>query len=87
MPTSIRLTPEIEHRIDFLAAKTGRTKAFYLRQIIESGITDLEDYYLAAGVLERIRSGKEKTHSSDAVRKSLGLTNDLAANDLAANEP
>ena len=73
MATSIRLSPELGDRLDRLAAKTGRTKAFYLRQIIESGISEMEDYYLAADVLERIRKGQEKTHSSASVRKDLGL--------------
>jgi RHH-type rel operon transcriptional repressor/antitoxin RelB len=59
MPTSIRLAPEIEERLDFLATKTGRSKAFYLRELIERGLEDIEDYYLAAEVLERIRSGEE----------------------------
>ncbi|WP_287216707.1 hypothetical protein [Mesorhizobium sp.] len=27
MATSIRLSPEVEQRLDFLAAKTGRSKA------------------------------------------------------------
>lgn len=73
MATSIRLSPDLGDRLDRLAAKTGRTKAFYLRRIIESGISDMEDYYLAADVLERIRKGQEKTHSSASVRKDLGL--------------
>jgi RHH-type rel operon transcriptional repressor/antitoxin RelB len=73
MPTSIRLAPEISDRLDRLAAKTGRTKAFYLREIIEGGIAELEDYYLAAETRERIRKGKEKVHSAAAVRKDLGL--------------
>jgi RHH-type transcriptional regulator, rel operon repressor / antitoxin RelB len=73
MATSIRLAPETEQRLDFLAAQTGRTKAYYLREIIEQGLEDLEDYYLAAEVLERIRKGQEKVHSADEVRKELGL--------------
>ena len=35
MATSIRLAPETEQRLDYLASQTGRTKAFYLREIIE----------------------------------------------------
>ncbi|TAN53329.1 MAG: ribbon-helix-helix protein, CopG family [Methylococcaceae bacterium] len=46
MATSIRLAPETEQRLDFLAEHTGRTKAYYLRQIIEQGLEDMEDYYL-----------------------------------------
>lgn len=73
MPTSIRLAPETEQRLDFLASQTGRTKAFYLREMIERGLGDMEDYYLAADVLERIRQGKERVDSSADVRKALGL--------------
>ena len=73
MATSIRLSAKAEQRLDFLAAQTGRTKAFYLRQMIESGLDDLEDYYLAADVLERVRKGEEKVHPSAEVRTDLGL--------------
>lgn len=73
MPTSIRLAPETEQRLDFLASQTGRTKAFYLREMIERGLGDMEDYYLAADVLERLRQGKERVYSSADVRKALGV--------------
>ncbi|SEA71460.1 type II toxin-antitoxin system RelB family antitoxin [Nitrosospira multiformis] len=62
MPTSVRLTPEIEERLNFLAAQTGRSKAFYLREIIERGLDEMEDCFLAADVLERVRKGKEKIY-------------------------
>jgi RHH-type rel operon transcriptional repressor/antitoxin RelB len=73
MATSIRLSEAAEKRLDFLASQTGRTKAFYLRQMIENGLDDLEDYYLAADVLERVRQGEEATYSSAQVRTALGL--------------
>lgn len=73
MATSIRLAADMEQRLDFLAASTGRSKAYYLREIIAHGIEDMEDYYLAADVLERVRKGQEKVHSSADVRKNLGL--------------
>jgi RHH-type rel operon transcriptional repressor/antitoxin RelB len=73
MPTSIRLTPEIEERLNFLAAQTGRSKAFYLREIIERGLDDMEDYFLSADVLERVRKGKEKIRSSAEIKKDPGL--------------
>jgi RHH-type rel operon transcriptional repressor/antitoxin RelB len=73
MPTSIRLSPKAEQRLEYLAAQTGRTKAFYLRQMIENGLDDLEDYYLAADVLERVRKGEEKIHPGAQVRADLGL--------------
>lgn len=75
MATSIRLAPETEQRLDYLATQTGRTKAFYLREIIEQGIQEMEDYYLAADVLERVLQGKEQVHSAVDVRRDLGLDN------------
>jgi RHH-type rel operon transcriptional repressor/antitoxin RelB len=73
MPISIQLSSETEQRLDFLATQTGRSKADYLREIIENGIEDREDYYLAMQVLERVRNGQEKVYSASDVRKELGL--------------
>ena len=73
MATSVRLTPETEQRLDFLASSTGRTKAYYLREIIEQGLQEMEDYYLAAHVLERVRKGQEEVHCAADVRRDLGL--------------
>ena len=73
MPTSLRLAPETEQRLDFLASQTGRTKAFYLREMIERGLGDMEDYYLAAEVLERLRRSEGRVYSSVEVRSALGL--------------
>lgn len=73
MATSIRLDPEIEQRLDRLAAQTNRTKAYYLRELVTQGLDDLEDYYLAAATMERVRKGEEKVYSAEQVRKDLGL--------------
>ena len=74
MATSIRLAPAVEQRLDFLASHTGRTKAYYLRTIIENGLSDMEDYYLAADVLERVRKGQEPTHSAASLRIGLVIS-------------
>lgn len=73
MATSVRLSQETEKRLEFLASSTGRTKAYYLREIIEQGIEKMEDYYLAVNVLERVRKGQEQVHSAAEVRRDLGL--------------
>jgi RHH-type rel operon transcriptional repressor/antitoxin RelB len=73
MAVSIRLDPEIELRLDQLAAQTGRAKSYYLRELIEGGLDDLEDFYLADATIERIRKGQENTLSASQVRKELGL--------------
>jgi RHH-type rel operon transcriptional repressor/antitoxin RelB len=70
MATSIRLSPDTEQRLDHLAQVTGRTKSFYLRELVERGLEDLEDIYLAEQALERIRKG-EKTYTLDEVRAYL----------------
>ncbi len=71
MATSIRPTPDTEHRLDVLVSQTGHSKAFHLRAMIERGLEDVEDYYLAIDVLERVRTGTEPVYSTTEVRKSL----------------
>ncbi len=73
MAVSIRLNPLIEQRLDNLAHLTGRTKSYYLRELIEGGLDDLEDFYLADATLERVRNGQEAVIDSIEVRSSLGL--------------
>ncbi|MEA5441108.1 hypothetical protein [Cyanobium gracile] len=73
MAMSVRLGLATEARLDRLASKTRRTKAFYLRQLIEQGMDDLEDAYLGSAAVERIRLGQERTYSLDEVVAELGL--------------
>ena len=71
--TSVRLSPETERRLAFLASQTGRTKAFYRREIIDRGLDEIEDYYLAADILERIGKRQERVYAAADVREKLGL--------------
>ena len=73
MTTTIELSPEIEQRLDSLVAQTGRSKDFYLCEIIERGMEDVEDYYLAHEALERLRRGEGRVYSSSEIRADLGL--------------
>lgn len=73
MPTTIRLAPDTEQRLDFLAAWTGRSKAYYLREITERGLDEMEDYYLAADTLEHVRKSEERVHDAADVRRDIGL--------------
>jgi RHH-type rel operon transcriptional repressor/antitoxin RelB len=73
MAVSIWLDPDIEKRLDHLAAQTGRAKSYYLRELIEGGLEGLEDLYLADRTMERVRRVSEKLLSATQVRKDLGL--------------
>jgi RHH-type rel operon transcriptional repressor/antitoxin RelB len=70
---AIRIPKEIEDRLEHLARKTGRTKTYYAREAIMEYIEDLEDYYLAAEVLARVKKGKEKTVPIEKLIKRYGL--------------
>jgi RHH-type transcriptional regulator, rel operon repressor / antitoxin RelB len=66
---SIRLDPAIERRLSELAKRTGRTKTYYARELIEGNIEELEDRYLAEARPEKRR----RPLTSQQVRKELGL--------------
>jgi RHH-type rel operon transcriptional repressor/antitoxin RelB len=72
---SLRLPEDIESRLDKLAKATGRTKSFYAREAILEHLADLEDLYLAEKRLAKVRNGKSKTYSLNAVKQALGLAN------------
>ena len=40
---------------------------------LEDYLSEIEDIYDAVDISERVRAGKEKTYSSDEIRKELGL--------------
>ncbi|MCT0229567.1 ribbon-helix-helix protein, CopG family [Synechococcus sp. CS-1324] len=73
MATSVRLEPALEARLDRLALETGRTKAFYLRELIEQGIDDLEEAYLGATALESHRRSSQPAIPLDQLMNDLGL--------------
>ncbi len=66
---AIRLSSDIEERLNKLAKRTGRTKTFYAREAILEHLEDLEDTYLAEKRLKQ----PAKTHSAEEVKRELGL--------------
>ncbi|MEE8343128.1 MAG: TraY domain-containing protein [Gammaproteobacteria bacterium] len=68
---SFRLDKEFEERLDHLAEITGRTKTFYIRQLIKEHLDELEDRYIAEQRLEK--PGKRLT--SKEMRRKLALEN------------
>lgn len=73
MTTSIRLKPETEARLTELARRTGRTKTYYISELIEEGLPRLEWENHILNVSADVRSGREKTYSLEEVEKDLGL--------------
>ena len=73
MATSVRLPDDLDKRLSDLARRTGRTKAFYIREAIEQQIEDLEDYYDAVRISRAVREGKSRVVSAEDVWGDLGL--------------
>jgi RHH-type rel operon transcriptional repressor/antitoxin RelB len=66
---AIRLSPDIEKRLEELSKRTGRTKTYYAREAIVEYLDDLEDYYLA---MDRLNNpGKRWT--MEEIEEELGL--------------
>lgn len=73
MVTSIRLPEETQRRIDALAERTRRSRAFYLREAIERGLPQVEWEYDIAQRASEVRSGAVETESLAEVVSELGL--------------
>ena len=71
--TAVRLPDETFARLQALAARTGRTATYYIREAVEEHLDDLEDIYLAEQVIERVCKGEESMSSLDEVERRLGL--------------
>lgn len=73
MATSVRLEAEMERRLDELAQRTGRSRAYYVREAIETHLDDLEDVYLADQRMADLRAGRSRRHSISEAETALGL--------------
>jgi RHH-type rel operon transcriptional repressor/antitoxin RelB len=70
---AIRLSADVETRLDALARRTGRTKTFYAREAIESHLDEIEDLYLAEQRLLDSRKGNVQTIPLAEVMKRYGM--------------
>ncbi len=66
---SVRLSPKLEARLNRLAKRTGRTKAYYAKKAIEEFLDEQEDYFIALSRLEEKLPGIPL----EEVVKKLGL--------------
>ena len=73
MSTMIELDPDIDARLEGLAKATGRSKDFYIAEMIKQGLEELEDAHLGALESEKVRRGESSTRSLNDVMQDLGL--------------
>ncbi len=67
---TVRISDEIEQRLEHLAEKTKRPKRFYIKDRRGKYIAESEEAYLA---LERTAEKNAKHYTSKGVRRLLGL--------------
>lgn len=70
---SVRLPEDIASRLNFLAAKTHRTKSFYAVEALKRHIEDLEDLYLGEQAHEEFILSGEDALSTEEVERLLDL--------------
>lgn len=73
MPTTIRLKDDLKERIKNLAQETGRSQSFYINQMIEREIDQIEWEYSILRDVEAHRAGSLPTVSHDDLKAELGL--------------
>ena len=66
--TSLRLSPDLENRLEHLAALTQRSKSFFIKKALERHLKDLEDIFIA---LQRILQPNRQFHTSKEVLKNI----------------
>ena len=70
---TIILEPDLEARLEALAARTGVDKAKLALDAIVRGIEGTEDVHRADLAMERFLAAEERTYTLDEVSAELGL--------------
>jgi RHH-type transcriptional regulator, rel operon repressor / antitoxin RelB len=73
MPLSVRLTAEEEARLDALAARTGRSKTFYVRQAIQAHLDELEELYWADEAVRQYEESGKQSRPARELWDELGV--------------
>ncbi len=64
---NMRLDEVLDQRLEALAARTGRSKAFYASEAIQEFLDDWEDYFLAKDALAEFRDSDEAAFDVDTI--------------------
>ena len=71
--TSVKLSDETGAKLERLAARTGRSKSYYLREAVETHIDQLVRDYEILDTAQNVRAGRERTYSLAEVEDILDL--------------
>lgn len=66
---AVRLTKDLEDKLERVASETHRSKSYYIRKALEQFLENREDYLLAVARLEE----KNPRFSYEQMRKELDL--------------
>ena len=70
---SVNLSDEIGAKLERLAARTGRSKSYYLREAVETHTDQLVRDYEILQTAQNVRNGRERTYSLAEVEDILDL--------------
>jgi RHH-type rel operon transcriptional repressor/antitoxin RelB len=70
---TVRLSDDMERRLNLLASATRRPKSFYVREALERSLGDIEDAYLAEAALERFKASGEQAIPLEEIMREHGL--------------
>ena len=73
MVTTVRLDADTDARLTELAKSTGRSKSYYLREAINSELPRLEWENNILRTVAEVRSGKQRTWTTEELEQELGL--------------
>lgn len=71
--TSVKLSDETGAKLERLAARTGRSKSYYLREAVETHIDQLVRDYEILDTAQNVRAGRERIYSLAEVEDILDL--------------
>ncbi len=70
---SVRLSDDEARRLEALAARTGRSKTFYVREAIRDHLDDLEERYWADEVITRWEASDRSSRPAEELWAELGV--------------
>jgi RHH-type transcriptional regulator, rel operon repressor / antitoxin RelB len=73
MTIAVRLTDDQQRRLDALAARTGRSRSFYVKEALETHLDELEERFWADDVITDWEASDKKTRPLEELKAELGL--------------